>query len=255
MALQLQRPIVFFDLETTGLNFTNDRIVEICMVKIKPDMSRESKTKYINPEMPIPAFTTAIHGITDEKVKDAPTFQQVANEIRQFMDGCDWAGYNSNKFDIPFLMEQFLRIGLTWDISDKCFVDVQHIFHKKEPRNLAAAYKFYCDKSLDNAHSAEYDVNATIDVFLAQLEKYQDIEPTVEGVVKFTGQEVIVDFAKRMVMQNGIEVFNFGKHKGKAVATIFKNEPSYYDWMMRGDFSEHTKAKITEIFNRTMLKK
>jgi DNA polymerase III subunit epsilon len=255
MTLQLLRPIVFFDLETTGLHFTNDRIVEICMVKIKPDMSRESKTKYINPEIPIPAVTTAIHGITDEMVANAPTFKQAANEIRQFMEGSDWAGYNSNKFDIPFLMEQFLRIGLNWDISDKRFVDVQHVFHKKEPRNLAAAYKFYCNKSLENAHSAEYDVNATIDVFMAQLQMYPDIEPSVEGVIKFTGQEVIVDFAKRMVMQNGVEVFNFGKHKGKPVATIFKNEPSYYDWMMKGDFAEHTKAKITEIFNRTTLVK
>lgn len=255
MPLILTRPLVFFDLETTGLNHTTDRIVEICMIKINTDLTREVKRKLINPEKNIAADNSAIHGITNEMVKDAPTFKQVANEIRQFMDGADWGGYNSNKFDIPFLMESFLRVGLNWDITDKIFVDVQHVFHKKEPRNLAAAYKFYCHKTLENAHTAEADVAATIDIFLAQLEHYHDLGSTVESVVKFTGQEEIVDFGRRMVMQNKIEVFNFGKHKGKPVADVFKNEPGYYDWMMRGDFAEHTKLKITEIFNKAILKK
>jgi DNA polymerase III subunit epsilon len=255
MPLILTRPLVFFDLETTGLNHTTDRIVEICMVKINPDLTREVKRKLINPEKNIEKSNSDIHGITNEMVKDAPTFKQLANEIRQFMDGADWGGYNSNKFDIPFLMESFLRIGLTWDITDKIFVDVQHIFHKKEPRNLAAAYKFYCQQTLENAHSAEADVNATIDIFLAQLNHYTDLGETLEEVQKFTGKEEIVDFARRMVLQNGEEVFNFGKHKGKTVASVFKTEPGYYDWMMKGDFAEHTKLKITEVFTRISLKK
>jgi DNA polymerase III subunit epsilon len=255
MALILTRPLVFFDLETTGLNFTTDCIVEISMVKMKPDGGRDTKTTYINPEMAIPKASTDIHGITNEMVANAPTFKQAANEIKQFMEGCDWAGYNSNKFDIPFLMEQFLKIDIKWDITDKRFVDVQHIFHKKEQRTLAAAYKFYCNKEMVQAHSAEYDINATIEVLEAQLEKYTDIEQSVEGIIKFTGQEPIVDFSKRMVMLNGVPVFNFGKHKGKPVAQVFKQEPSYYDWMMKGDFTGHTKLKISEIFQQTMLKK
>jgi DNA polymerase III subunit epsilon len=255
MQLILTRPLVFFDLETTGLNHQTDRIVEICMIKINVDLSREVKRKLINPERNIPAEVTALHGITNDMVKDAPTFKQAANEIKQFMTGADWGGYNSNKFDIPFLMESFLRIGLPWDITDKIFVDVQHIYHKKEPRNLAAALKFYCNQTIVNAHTAEADVNATIDVFLAQLQKYPDLGNNLKSITNFTGQEQIVDFAKRMVMQNNVEVFNFGKHKGKPVEQIFKTEPSYYDWMMKGDFAEHTKLKITEIFNRLNFKK
>lgn len=204
--------------------------------------------------MPIPKEVSEIHGITDDMVKDAPTFKQAANEIRQFMEGADLGGYNSNKFDWPLLMEEFLRSGLTFETEGRKLVDVQKIYHMMEPRNLSAAYKFYCDKDLENAHSAETDVNATWEVFLAQIDKYSSLGNSVESVLKVIGEEQIVDFARRMVMENGREVFNFGKHKGKLVEDVLKNEPSYYDWMMKNDFALHTKQKLTEIFNRAMLK-
>ncbi|MEY3921899.1 MAG: hypothetical protein RL634_1660 [Bacteroidota bacterium] len=254
MQIILQKPLVFLDLETTGLSFTQDRIVEIAMLKISVDGSRLMKRKLINPEMPIPKEVSEIHGITDDMVKDAPTFKQAANEIRQFMEGADLGGYNSNKFDWPLLVEEFLRSGLTFETEGRKLVDVQKIYHMMEPRNLSAAYKFYCEKDLENAHSAETDVNATWEVFLAQINKYSILGNTVESVLKVIGEEQIVDFARRMVMENGREVFNFGKHKGKLVEDVLKNEPSYYDWMMKNDFALHTKQKLTEIFNRTMLK-
>ncbi|MEY2595165.1 MAG: hypothetical protein RI965_437 [Bacteroidota bacterium] len=254
MQIILQKPLVFLDLETTGLSFTQDRIVEIAMLKISVDGSRLMKRKLINPEMPIPKEVSEIHGITDDMVKDAPTFKQAANEIRQFMEGADLGGYNSNKFDWPLLVEEFLRSGLTFETEGRKLVDVQKIYHMMEPRNLSAAYKFYCEKDLENAHSAETDVNATWEVFLAQINKYSSLGNTVESVLKVIGEEQIVDFARRMVMENGREVFNFGKHKGKLVEDVLKNEPSYYDWMMKNDFALHTKQKLTEIFNRTMLK-
>ena len=253
--LQLTRPIAFIDLETTGVSLSTDRIVEIAIIKMLPDGSRQVKRKLINPQMAIPKVTSEIHGITDEMVKDAPTFKQAANEIKVFIDGCDLGGYNSNRFDIPILMEEFLRVGLEVDLSKRKMVDVQHIFYTMEPRTLTAAYKFFCEKELVDAHSAEADVSATIDVFLAQLKKYENLGNTVESVLGAIGEEKIVDYARRFSFDDkGIEIFNFGKFKGRAVAEVLKAEPQYYDWMMRGDFPLHTKQKLTEIFNRTMLK-
>lgn len=254
MNVQLNRPVVFLDLETTGLSLTQDRIVEIAMLKVLPDGTSLKKRKLINPEKPIPAEVSAIHGITDEMVKDAPIFRVAANEIRQFMDNSDLAGYNSNKFDWPLLMEEFLRAGLDFDMTGRKLLDVQKIYHMMEPRNLSAAYKFYCDKDLENAHSAEADVNATWEVFTAQLQKYEKLGNSIESVLQVIGEEEIVDFARRFIMENKRETFNFGKHKGKAVEDVLIHEPSYYDWMMKSDFAMHTKQKLTEIFSRTMLK-
>ena len=255
MALQLTRPLAFIDLETTGVNLATDRIVEIAIVKVLPDGTHQIKRKLINPQMPIPASSTNIHGITDEMVKDAPSFKQVANEMRQFIDNCDLAGYNSNRFDLPLLVEEFLRSGLEFDVTERHLVDVQKIYHFMKPRTLSAAYKFYCEKSLEDAHSAEADAMATWEVLQAQLIKYDQLGNTLETVVKLTGHEQIVDFARRFIMENGVEVFNFGKHKGRSVAEVLKAEPQYYDWMMKGDFPMHTKQKLTEILNRTLLKK
>ena len=254
MQLVLQKPLVFLDLETTGLSFTQDRIVEIAMLKISVDGSRLMKRKLINPERLIPKEVSEIHGITDEMVKDAPTFKQAANEIRQFMEGADLGGYNSNKFDWPLLVEEFLRAGLEFETEGRKLVDVQKIYHMMEPRNLSAAYKFYCNKDLENAHSAETDVTATWEVFLAQIGKYQNLGNSVDSILKVIGEELVIDFPRRMVMENGKEIFNFGKHKGKLVEDVLRIEPSYYDWVMKNDFALHTKQKLTEIFNRTMLK-
>lgn len=255
MSLQLQRPIAFIDLETTGVNLSSDRIIEVAIVKIMPDGSRQVKRKLINPEMPIPAQSTEIHGITDEMVKDAPTFRQSANELKQFIEGCDLGGYNSNRFDIPLLMEEFLRSGIELDLTKRKMVDVQHIFYSMEPRTLTAAYKFYCNKELEGAHSAEHDINATIDVLLSQIKRYPQLGDSVESILGVIGEEKIVDYARRFSFDDkGVEVFNFGKHKGKAVVDVLKQEPQYYDWMMRGDFPLHTKQKLTEILNRTLLK-
>lgn len=255
MLLQLIRPLAVIDLETTGVNLTVDRIVEIAIVKVQPDGNRIVKRKLVNPLMPIPKTSSDVHGITDDMVKDAPSFKQVANEIRQFLDHCDLAGYNSNRFDLPLLVEEFLRAGLEFDMSNRHLLDVQKLYHMMEPRNLSAAYKFYCDKHLDNAHSAEVDAIATFEILESQLQRYPQAGSTVESVIKFTGQEQIVDFARRFVMENGVEIFNFGKHKGRAVTEVLKAEPQYYDWMMKGDFPMHTKQKLTEILNRTLLKK
>ena len=255
MKLQLTKPIAFIDLETTGINISTERIVEIAMVKISPDGTKQVKRKLINPQMPIPKASSDIHGITDEMVKDAPTFKQAANEIKQFIDNCDLAGYNSNRFDIPMLIEEFLRSGLEFTLDGKKLLDVQKVFHMMEQRTLGAAYKFYCNKSLENAHSSEVDATATWEVLEAQVERYPQIGNTVESIVKFTGEDDIVDFARRFVKDNGIEIFNFGKHKGKPVTQVLKEEPQYYDWMMKGDFPMDTKQKLTEILNRTLLKK
>lgn len=254
MNISLLRPIVFLDLETTGLSLTQDRIVEIAMLKVSPDGSRQMKRKLVNPEKPIPAEVSAIHGITDEMIKDAPTFKQIANETKQYLEGADLGGYNSNKFDWPLLVEEFLRAGLQFDVQGRKLLDVQKIYHQMEPRNLSAAYKFYCEKELENAHSAETDINATWDVFLAQIERYPQLGNSIDTVMKVVGEDQIVDFARRMVMENGRETFNFGKHKGRPVEDVLKNEPSYYDWMMKSEFAMHTKLKLTEIFNRAMLK-
>jgi len=255
MKLNLTRPIAFIDLETTGVNVSNDRIVEIAIVKILPDGTRQVKRKLINPLIPIPSGASDVHGITDEMVKDAPSFKQVANEIKQFMDNCDMGGYNSNRFDVPMLIEEFLRAGVSFSADGRKLVDVQKVFHMMEQRTLGAAYKFYCNKVLDGAHSAEVDATATWEVLEAQIERYPQIGDTVESIVKFTGEDDIVDFARRFVKENGIEIFNFGKHKGKPVTQVLKEEPQYYDWMMKGDFAMNTKQKLTEILNRTLLKK
>ncbi len=253
--LDLIRPIAFIDLETTGVNLSSDRIVEIAIVKIMPDQTRVVKRKLINPEMMIPNQSSDIHGITDEMVKDAPTFKQAGNEIKQFLDNCDLGGYNSNRFDIPMLMEEFLRAGMDVDLSTRRMVDVQHIFYTMEPRTLSAAYKFYCQKELENAHSAEVDVNATIDVLLSQITRYEKLGNSVDSILSTIGEEKIVDYARRFLFDDkGVEVFNFGKYKGKSVRDVLKSEPQYYDWMMKGDFPLHTKQKLTEILNRSFLK-
>lgn len=255
MALQLSRPIAFIDLETTGVNLATDRIIEIAIVKILNDKTKQVKHFYINPEMPVPPGSTAIHGITDEQLKDAPTFKMVANELKQFLDNCDLSGYNSNRFDIPLLVEEFLRVNIDFDITGRKMVDVQTIFHMMEKRNLSAAYKFYCQKELVDAHSAEADATATWEILESQLVRYTHLGETLETILQFTGQEEIVDFAKRMVMQDGVEVFNFGKHKGRPVEEVLRTERQYYDWIMKGDFPLHTKKKLTEILNRTLLPK
>ena len=253
--LQLTKPLAVIDIEATGMNLSTDRIIEIAIVKIMPDGRKTVKRKLVNPEMPIPPAVTEIHGITDEMVKDAPVFRQVANEIRQFIDVADLAGYNSNRFDIPMLVEEFLRISLEFDMKNRRLLDVQKIFHQVEQRTLAAAYKFYCNGMLDNAHSAEADAVATWEVLQSQVERYPQLGLTVDSILKCIGEENTVDFARRMIMENGREVFNFGKHKGRVVTDVLKAEPQYYDWMMKGDFPLHTKHKLTEVFNRMMLKK
>lgn len=255
MNLQLKRPLAVIDLETTGINPGTDKIVEIAIVKIMPDGTRQAKRKLLNPEMPISKASSDIHGITNEMVKDAPTFRQVANEVKQFLENCDIGGYNSNKFDIPVLVEEFLRIGIDFKFESRKLVDVQKIFYQMEPRTLSAAYKFYCNKELVNAHSAEADVMATWEVLDAQIERYPQLGNTIESILKLIGEEEIVDFARRMIIQEGKIVFNFGKHKGKCVEEVFRIERSYYDWMMQGDFPQHTKQKVTEILNKVYLKK
>lgn len=255
MSLQLNRPIAFIDLETTGVNLSTDRIVEIAIIKIMPDETRQKKRKLLNPEMPIPQASSDIHGITDAMVKDAPTFKQASNELKQFIENCDLAGYNSNRFDIPLLMEEFLRAGITVDLSTRRMVDVQHIFYTMEPRTLSAAYKYYCEKELTAAHSAEADIEATIEVLYSQLKRYPQLGNSVDSVLKLIGEDKVIDYARRFVFDDkGHEVFNFGKHKGRPVVDVLKSEPQYYDWMMRGDFPLHTKQKLTEILNRTLLK-
>jgi DNA polymerase-3 subunit epsilon len=255
MPLQLTRPICFLDLETTGINVSTDKIVEIAIVKISVDGSSQVKRRLVNPEMPIPQGAIDVHGITNEMVKDAPSFKVIANEIKQFIEGADLAGYNSNRFDIPMLNEEFLRAGISVDIENRKLLDVQKVFHMMEQRTLSAAYKFYCQKDLQDAHSAEADATATWEILEAQVAKYPQIGNTVDSIVKFTGEDHIIDFARRFVFENGVETFNFGKHKGKPVIQVLKEEPQYYDWMMKGDFALHTKQKLTEILNRSILKK
>ena len=249
MDLNLSNPLVFFDLETTGINITRDRIVEISILKIHPNGKEEKKTRRINPEMPIPPESTAIHGITDDDVKDCPTFKQVAKSFADFLEGCDMAGFNSSRFDVPLLTEEFLRAGVDFDASKRKFIDVQIIFHRKEQRTLEAAYAFYCNKKLDNAHSAEADVLATYEVLKSQLDRYSDLENDVNFLSKeYSSFNNNVDLAGRIILNDkGVEVFNFGKHKGKSVTELFKKEPSYYSWMMDGDFPLNTKQVLTKI--------
>jgi DNA polymerase-3 subunit epsilon len=255
MNIVLQRPLAFIDLETTGVNLGSDRIVEIAIVKIMPDGTKQVKRKLINPEMSIPQQSTDIHGISNEMVKDAPTFKMVASEIKQFLDNCDISGYNSNKFDIPLLVEEFLRVDKEFKIDGRRLLDVQKIFHMMEPRTLSAAVKFYCEKELVDAHSAEADAAATWEVLDAQLARYPQLGNTIDSIFKVIGDDEIVDFARRMVITEGKIVFNFGKHKGKEVEKVLLQERSYYDWMMQGDFPMHTKKKLTEIFHKIYLKK
>ena len=255
MSLTVSRPLAIIDLETTGINVATDKIIEIAIVKLLPDGTTLNKRKFINPQIPIPQSSSDVHGITNEMVKDAPVFKQVANEIKQFLDNCDLGGYNSNRFDIPMLVEEFLRAGLEFSMEGRKLIDVQKIFHSMEQRTLAAAYKFYCNKALNNAHSAEADAMATLEILHAQVVRYPEIGITIESILNCIGEEDCVDFARRMIMMDGIEIFNFGKHKGKAVAEVLKVEPQYYDWIMKGDFPMNTKQKLTEILNRTIIKK
>ena len=254
--LQLTKPLAFIDIEATGSNAATDRIVEIAIIKHLPDGSRTIKRKLLNPQIPIPQVVCEIHGITDEMVKDAPTFKQAAHQIKQFLDGCDISCYNAYRLDIPMLIEEFIRAGVEFDMKSRKLVDVQKIFHQMEQRTLAAAYKFYCNKSLDNAHSAEVDAAATAEILNAQLTKYPQLGNTIDSVLKAIGEDNIIDFARRFIYDDkGKEVFNFGKHKGRPIADVLKSEPQYYDWMMKGEFPMNTKQKLTEIYTRIMLKK
>ena len=248
MQLNLKNPLVFFDLETTGIDIVKDRIIEISYVKVFPNGKEESKTMRINPGMPIPPTSTAIHGITDDDVKDCPLFKNVAKQLAAQIEGCDLAGYNSNRFDIPLLAEEFLRAGVDIDLTRRKFIDVQTIFYKMEQRTLAAAYKFYCQKSLENAHTAAADTMATYEVLKAQLDRYPELKNDVAFLSEFSSFTNNVDFAGRMVYnEKNQEVFNFGKYKGRLVEEVLKQEPAYYSWMMNGDFPLNTKQKLTEI--------
>lgn len=264
MKLNLKRPLAFFDIEATGINIGVDRIVELSVIKLHPDGSEEVKTWRVNPEMPIPLETSLIHGIYDEDIKDESNFKTIAPLLADFLADSDLAGYNSNKFDIPMLMEEFLRVGVSFDLENRHFVDVQNIFHQMEQRTLKAAYQFYCQKEIINAHSAEADTRATMEVLLAQIERYENTEwedkkgnksiPVVnhvEGLHQFTNLNRPVDFAGRMAFNDaGEEVFNFGKHKGRRVEDVFDMEPSYFSWMMNGDFPLYTKRKLDSIHKR-----
>jgi len=248
MKLHLKNPIVFFDLETTGTNIVSDRIVEISYLKVSPNGREESKTIRINPEMHIPAESSAIHGIVDADVADCPKFKEVAKEIMHDIEGCDLAGYNSNRFDIPVLAEELLRADIDIDLMKRKFVDVQVIFHKMEQRTLAAAYKFYCDKDLENAHSAEADTNATYEVLKYQLDRYPELKNDIDFLSKFTTQNNNADFAGRIIYNDkGEEIINFGKYKGQRVTDVLNNDMGYYGWIMNSDFTLHTKKILTNI--------
>jgi DNA polymerase-3 subunit epsilon len=248
MKLHLKRPIVFFDLETTGTDTAKDRIVELAFVKLSPDGQRDKFVRRINPQMPIPAESSAIHGITDADVAHEPTFRQVAQELYHWMQGCDFGGYNALRFDLPLLAEEFLRSGIEVDFTERAMVDVQQIFFKMEQRTLSAALAFYCGRQLEGAHSAEADINATIDVLAAQLDRYETLPQDVKSLNEIAGASDTIDYARRMIMKDGEPIFNFGKYKGRKVKEILNNEPSYYDWMMQSDFALHTKQKLSEIY-------
>ena len=248
MKLNLKNPIIFFDLETTGINIASDRIVEISYIKVDLNGNEQSKTMRVNPGMPIPEKSTEIHGITDEDVKDKPTFNEVARSVARDFEGCDLAGYNSVRFDIPLLAEEFLRAGVDIDLKRRKFVDVQVIFMKMEPRTLAAASKFFLGKELEDAHSASADTKATYEVLQAQLDRYTNLENDIGKLAEFSAHTRNVDFAGRIVYNDeDVEVFNFGKHKGKAVTEVLAQDPGYYGWMMNGDFPLYTKKVLTSI--------
>lgn len=256
MKLNLKNPIVFFDLETTGINIVSDRIVEISYLKVFPNGEEESKTRLINPEMPIPPPSTAIHGISDEDVKDSPTFKSIARSLATQIEGCDLAGYNSNRFDIPVLAEEFLRAGVDIDLMKRKFVDVQTIFHKKEQRTLSAAYKFYCEKELENAHSAEADTRATYEILKAQLDHYPDLKNDIVFLSEYSAFGNNVDFAGRVIYNDkNQECINFGKYKGRVVEEVLREDPGYYGWIMGGDFPLHTKKVFTNIKLRSAFNK
>jgi len=248
MNVQLTRPLVVFDLETTGINTQKDRIIEISMLKVFPNGDEELRTYRVNPTIPIPKDSSAIHGIFDQDVADKPTFNQLAKEIEHFLELCDFAGFNSNKFDFPLLVEEFYRAEIDFEIDNRKFIDVQRIFHTMEPRNLSAAYKFYCDRNLENAHSAEADTIATWNILKAQLDRYDNLPKDVKGLHEHSGQSRNVDLAGRFVYDNNkVAVFNFGKHRGKPIEWVLEKEPSYYKWMMDGDFPLQTKRVLTKI--------
>ena len=248
MALNLKKPIIFFDLETTGVSITRDRIVEISMIKLMPNSEERVRTLRVNPEMHIPEEATAVHHITDADVADKPTFKAIAKDLAQSFTGCDIAGFNSNKFDIPMLSEEFGRAGVSFDFSKARFVDVQTIFHKKEQRTLVAAYKFYCGKNLDDAHSATADTRATYEVLLAQLERYDDLPNDIDALSDFSSQNRNVDLLGRIVLNDkNVEIINFGKYKGRPVAEVLKKDPGYYSWIMQGDFPQNTKDTFTRL--------
>lgn len=248
MELALKNPIIFFDLETTGTNILRDRIVEISYIKVMPSGNETERTPRINPGMPIPAEATAIHHITDDDVKNAPPFKQVAQELANVFLGCDIAGFNSNRFDVPMLMEEFLRAGVNIDLSRRKFVDVQTIFHKMEQRTLIAAYKFYCGKDLTEAHSANADTRATYEVLKAQLDHYPSLKNDIAFLSDFSSQNKNVDLMGRIIYNEaGKEVFNFGKYKGQLVEDVFRRDIGYYSWMMQGEFPANTKQVITNI--------
>lgn len=248
MKLNLTRPLIFFDLETTGTNVTHDRIVELSYVKIFPDGSEEKRSRRINPGIPIPPASTAVHHITDEDVKNEPTFRQIAKSLHTIFEGCDIAGYNSNKFDVPLLIEEFSRCGINFDVTGRHFIDVQNIFHKMEQRTLVAAYRFYCGKKLEGAHSALADTQATYEVLLEQIQKYDELENDVASLAKFSSVGRNLDLAARIILDDQDRpVFNFGKHKGKPVKEVFKKEPSFYDWVMQGDFPKNTKDVLCQL--------
>lgn len=248
MELNLKNPLIFFDVETTGLNVSKDKIIELSYIKVYPNGTEESNTVRINPGFPIPAESSTIHHITDDDVKDCPMFKQVARILEKVFEGCDIAGFNSNRFDIPILVEEFLNAGVSINFSKRKFIDVQTIFHKMEQRTLSAAYKFYCHKELDSAHSACADTRATYEVLKAQLDMYPSLVNDVEFLSKFSSQTRNVDFAGRIVYNdNNVEVFNFGKYKGQPVEEILKKDVGYYGWIMQGDFPQNTKNVITAI--------
>ena len=248
MKLKIERPLCFFDLETTGINITNDRIVEIAILKLNPDEKIEKKVWLVNPEMLIPKEVSEIHGITNDKVADAPTFKEISKTIYNFIKGSDLAGYNSDRFDIPLLMEEFLRSEIDFETKNLRTIDVQTIFHKMEQRNLTAALKFYCDKKLENAHSAMVDTQATYDVLMSQLDRYSDLEPSISFLSDFTTRRKNADFAGYIVFnKKDEECFSFGKHKGQTVENILDKEPGYFGWLLKSDFPLYTKKILTQI--------
>ena len=253
MNLNLSKPICFFDLETTGVNITSDRIVEIAILKVHPDGKEESKRWLVNPERPIPQEVTAIHGISDEDVANEPTFKELAKEIHNMIKDSDLGGFNSNRFDIPLLAEEMLRAEVDFDMKNRLSIDVQTIFHKMEQRTLSAAYKFYCDKTLEDAHTAEADTNATYQVLKAQVEKYEELENNSKFLAEFSSRKKFADFAGFITYnKKGEECFSFGKHKGKRVSDILNEEPGYFGWLLNADFPLYTKKVLTAIKLRAL---